>query len=93
MARFITVQALPTVATQDEVIEAGRAMANAAQCGARWLRSWISGEEGRILSEWEAPEESLVRTALRRAGLFRVEALYEVGVIEPAWFDAQMLPS
>ncbi len=89
MARFISVQTLPAVASQDEVVEAGKALANGPQGGAQWLRSWLSGEDGRLFSEWEAAEEGRIRSALERAKLFPLEALYPVDIIEPAWFRAQ----
>ncbi len=86
MARFIAVQELPAVATQDEVIEAGKALANGRTNGTRWLRSWVVPEDGHLLSEWEARDEGDVRSALGLTPLFAVVAVHAVTVIEPAWF-------
>ena len=88
MARFITVHKLPAEASQDKVIEAGRALAGARATGARWLRSWVVPEDNHLLSEWEAADEGDVRSALRLTSLFALVAVDEVGVIEPAWFTA-----
>ncbi len=88
MARFITVQALPAAATQDEVIEAGQALANGRRNGTRWLRSWVVPEDNQLLSEWEARDEDDVRSALRLTSLFAVVAVHAVNLIEPAWFRA-----
>ena len=86
MARFIAVQELPSAATQDEVIEAGQALANAPTNGTRWLRSWVVPEDNQLLSEWEARDEDDVHSALRSTPLFAVVAVHAVSVIEPAWF-------
>lgn len=88
MARYIAVQTLPAAATQDEVIEAGRVMAGGARNGTHWLRGWMAGEDGRLFSEWEAPQESAVRAAIEQARLFPLEAVHPVEVIEPGWFTA-----
>ncbi len=88
MARFIAVQELPAVATQDEVIEAGTALANGPSNGTRWLRSWVVPEDDHLLSEWEARDQDDVRSALGAASLFAVVAVHAVSVIEPAWFRA-----
>ncbi len=86
MARFIAVHELPAAATQHEVIEAGKAMANAPGKDTRWLRSWVMDHGDRLFSEWEAPHEAAIRQALQRASLFPVEAIYAVTVLDPAWF-------
>lgn len=86
MGRFIAVQTLPAKAGQDELIEMGKALANGKSDGALWLRSWVVPGEERVLSEWDASEEEDVRAALEAAGLFPVEAIHVVGLIEPEWF-------
>ncbi len=86
MARYIAVHRLPATATQHEVIDAGRAMANAPRQDTRWLRSWVMDQGDRLFSEWEAPEEGAVRAALEKAPLFPVEAIHAVTVLDPAWF-------
>lgn len=87
MARFIVVHKLPTVATQDEVIAAGKAIVAALPNGAKWLRSWVIPEDDRLLSEWEAPEKAAIQAALKGAELFPVEAIHPVATIDPAWFQ------
>jgi len=86
MARFIVVHKLPDVATQDEVIAAGRAVVAASSNGCKWLGCWVVPENDRLLCEWEAPDEEAVRASLRETELFPVEAIYPVAVIDPAWF-------
>jgi hypothetical protein len=86
MARFIAVHRLPAVASQDEVIAAGKAVVNALSNDAEWLRSWVVQENDRLFCEWEAPEEGAIRTALKGAEIFPVEAIYPVVAIDPAWF-------
>jgi hypothetical protein len=86
MARFIVVHKLPAVATQDEVIAAGKALITASSNGSKWLRSWIVSEDDRFLSEWEAPEEGTIQAALKGEELFPVEAIHPVATIDPVWF-------
>jgi hypothetical protein len=86
MARFIVVHKLPTVATQDEVIAAGKAIVTASPNGSKWLRSWVVPEDERLLSEWEAPEEGTIQAALKGEELFPVEAIHPVVTIDLAWF-------
>ena len=86
MARFIVVHRLPAVATQDEVIAAGKAFLTASPNGSKWLRSWVVPEDNRLLSEWEAPEEAAIQAALKGEALFPVEAIHPAATIDPAWF-------
>ena len=86
MARFIVVHKLPDVATQDEVIAAGKAIITASSNGCKWLRCWIVPEDDRLLCEWEALEEGAIQAALKGAKLFPVEAIHLVVVIDPACF-------
>jgi len=86
MARFIVVHKLPAVATQDEVITAGKAVVAALSDDTRWLRSWVVPEENCLLCEWEAPKEENIRTALNRIELLPIEAIHPVAIIDPAWF-------
>jgi hypothetical protein len=89
MARFIVVHKLPDVATQDEVIAAGRAIIAASSNGSRWLRSWVVPEDDRLLCEWEAPDEAAIQAALKGAKLFPVEAIHPVTTVDPVWFKEQ----
>jgi len=86
MARFLVVHKLPAVATQDEVIAAGKAIVTASLNGSKWLRGWIVPDDNRLLCEWEAPEEDAIRTALREVELLPIESLHSVAAIDPAWF-------
>jgi len=86
MAKFLVIHKLPDVATQDEVIAAGKALITGLPRDTQWLRSWIASEDGRLLCEWEAPGEGAVQEALKEVELFPVEAIYPVETIEPAWF-------
>ena len=86
MTSFIVVHRLPAVATQEEVIAAGRAILAALPSDTRWLRSWVVPEDDRLLCEWEAPDEEAVRASLRETELFPIEAIYPVAAIDPAWF-------
>ncbi|MCR4405546.1 MAG: DUF4242 domain-containing protein [Anaerolineae bacterium] len=86
MSKFLVIHRLPDVATQDEVIAAGKAIVVASPNGSKWLRSWVLPEDNRLLSEWEAPEEAAIQVALRGMELFPVEAIYLVEAIDPAWF-------
>lgn len=86
MARFITVHKLPAVATQDEVIEAGRAIIAASPNGSKWLKSWVVSEDDHFFCEWEAPEEGAIQAALKRAELFPVESIHSVVAVDPNWF-------
>ena len=86
MARFIVVHKLPTVATQDEIIAAGKAIVTTSLNGCEWLRGWVVPEDDRLLCEWEAPEEGAIQTALKGVKLFPVEAIHQVAVIDPTWF-------
>jgi hypothetical protein len=51
MARFIIVHKLPAMATQDEVITAGKAVVAASSNGSKWLRSWVVPEGDRFFCE------------------------------------------
>ena len=86
MARFIVVHRLPAVATQDEVIAAGKAIVTASSNGSKWLRSWVVPDENRLLCEWEAPEEGAMRASLRGVELLPIEAIQRVAAIDPVWF-------
>jgi hypothetical protein len=86
MARFIVVHKLPAVATQDEVIAAGKALVTASSNGSKWLRSWVVSDENELLCEWEAPEEGAIRTSLKEVGLLSIEAIHPVAAIDPVWF-------
>jgi len=86
MSKFIVIHRLPDVATQDEVIAAGRAVAARLSENARWLAGWVVPGDGRLLCEWEASSAEAVQAALEGMGLFPVEAIHPVGSIDPAWF-------
>lgn len=86
MARFIIVHDLPAVATQDEVIAAGKALTTASSNGAKWLRSWVVLDQNQLLCEWEAPEEGAIRASLGEVGLLPIRSIQTVATIDPAWF-------
>jgi hypothetical protein len=87
MARFIVVHKLPAVATQDEVIAAGKAIVAASPNGSKWLRSWVVPDANQLLCEWEAPEQEVIRASLRRVELLPIKSIQTVADIDPAWFE------
>ncbi len=86
MTTFIVIHRLPDVATQDEVIAAGKTISARLSRDARWQRGWIVPADNRLLCEWEASDAEAIQTALEGVDLLPVEAIYPAGVIDPVWF-------
>ena len=86
MTKFIVVHRLPEVATQDEMIAAGKAIAARLSDDARWLGGWVVPADDRLLCEWEASSAEAIKAALEGVNLLPVEAIHPVGSIDPAWF-------
>ncbi|HEY75560.1 MAG TPA: DUF4242 domain-containing protein [Thermoflexia bacterium] len=86
MTKFIVVHRLPDVATQDEVIAAGKTVAARLSDDARWLGGWIVPADERLLCEWEASSAEAIQMALEGVNLLPVEAIYLAEPIDPTWF-------
>ena len=87
MPRYIIERNVGTL-TPEELEEGGRrSLAAIAELdGVVWIRSYISGAEGKIFCEYEAPNEEAIREHGRRAG-FPVDKISEVTMeISPEMF-------
>ncbi len=88
MTRFIVMHRLPDVATQDEVVAAGRAVFARLSDQARLLHSWIVPADDCFLCEWEALDEEAIQAAMEGVDLFPVETIHLAEPIDFAWFIA-----
>ncbi len=91
MTRFIVIHRLPDVATQDEIVAAGRAIFAQRSDQARLLHAWIIPADDRLLCEWEALDREVIQAALEGVGLFPVEAVHPAEPVYFAWFMASSL--
>ena len=70
--------------TQDQVVDSARMVRGSLRPGTRWLNSWVSAAEGKLISEWDAPNPDAIRAAREPSkDLFPIEAIYEVERIDP----------
>ena len=87
MPRYIIERSVPGL-TRDELTAAGRrsvaALANMPDV--RWIRSYVSDDEGKIYCEYDAPSVEAIREHARRAGL-PADRISEIALeINPAMF-------
>ena len=84
MARFIMTHPSAAEATQEQFMEAARSVMALLAPGVEWLNSWWFPSTGRLLCEWEAPDEDTVRASLGPAlELFPIETIDEVQWADP----------
>ena len=87
MARVIVTHTSVKEATQEQFFENARNVVASLAPGAEWLNSWWFPATGRLLCEWEAPDEDAVRASLGPAvDLFPIEAIDEVQWADPQWY-------
>jgi hypothetical protein len=87
MPRYIIERSVPGL-TRDELTAAGRrsvaALANMPDV--RWIRSYVSDDEGKIYCEYDAPSAEAIREHARRAGL-PADRISEIALeIDPSMF-------
>ena len=87
MPRYIIERSVPGL-TRDELTAAGRrsvaALANMPDV--RWIRSYVSDDEGKIYCEYDAPSAEAIREHARRAGL-PADRISEIALeINPSMF-------
>lgn len=87
MPRYIIERSVPGM-TRDQLNAAGRKSNQvlAEMPDVRWIRSYVSDEEGKIYCEYDAPSVEAVLEHARRAGL-PVDKVSKVAMeISPAMF-------
>jgi hypothetical protein len=87
MPRYIIERSVPGL-TRDELTAAGRrsVAALADMPEVRWIRSYVSDDEGKIYCEYDAPSAEAIREHARRAGL-PADRISEIALeINPSMF-------
>jgi hypothetical protein len=87
MARFIVIHGTPPAVTQDQFIAGAKSVATSLPTDTDWLNSWVAGEAGKLVCEWEAPDADAIRASLQPVkDLIPIETIYEVEWIDPRWY-------
>ena len=84
MARFIVTHSSDGKVTHEQFVEIAKKVAGSLAPGAEWLNSWWFPDTGRLLGEWEAPNEDAVRASLEPAmDIFPLEVIEGVHWANP----------
>lgn len=84
MARFIVTHSSDGKVTHEQFVEIAKKVGATLAPGAEWLNAWWFPDTGRLLSEWEAPDEKAIQASLGPAlDTFPLEAIEGVHFADP----------
>jgi len=84
MARFIVTHFSDGDVTHDQFVEIAKKVGASLAPGAEWLNAWWFPATGKLLCEWEAPDEDAIRVSLGPAlDTFPLETIEDVHFADP----------
>ncbi|MDH4208463.1 MAG: DUF4242 domain-containing protein [Anaerolineae bacterium] len=87
MPRYLVIHSTAGLTDQEEAVAGARRLARSLPPESKWLNSWLALEKAKMFCEWEAPDTDTLLDALEPVmESTPVEAIYEVAVVDPAWY-------